>query len=371
LVDFGLGLLGYSRSWEDVVFAEEHGFSTAGFVDSPLLGGDPFVCLGLAAAATSRIRVGTLLAVPGNRSAATTATAIATVNKIAPGRTFLGLGTGYTARNAFGLRPVPIDTFAAFARDCRSLLDGGRAVSLRRGAEVPYGFQHEPGRYIATEPSVPIYLAADGPKALDAVGRHGDGWISTMQLARMMSNGHEVMDASRQTIEASAAEAGRSWEGRYSLMSTAMGVVNDGESLTSPRMLELVGPMAMLPFHTYADNPAIAEFLPPPIQQQLDVYEREVLAKFPGGPEERHFWTHRGHLSYLLPGESQVLTDEIIQMTTLSGTVDEVATALARLEAAGLSNVSLWIRPQLTRETVLDVERRVMPAVRAAASATA
>ena len=38
-VDFGLGLMGYEGSWDDARFAEEHGFSTVGFVDSPLLGG--------------------------------------------------------------------------------------------------------------------------------------------------------------------------------------------------------------------------------------------------------------------------------------------------------------------------------------------
>jgi alkanesulfonate monooxygenase SsuD/methylene tetrahydromethanopterin reductase-like flavin-dependent oxidoreductase (luciferase family) len=56
-MEFGLGLLGYSQAWEDVRFAGAHGFTRAGFVDSPLLGGDPFVCLGLAAQATTRIRI--------------------------------------------------------------------------------------------------------------------------------------------------------------------------------------------------------------------------------------------------------------------------------------------------------------------------
>ena len=41
--------MGYHGCWDDVAFAEEHGFATAGFVDSPLLAGDPFVCMTLAA----------------------------------------------------------------------------------------------------------------------------------------------------------------------------------------------------------------------------------------------------------------------------------------------------------------------------------
>src|SRR5579863_6955187 len=89
-VDFGLVLMGYHGCWDDVAFAEQHGFATAGFVDSPLLAGDPFVCMALAAQATKRMRVGTMLAIPELRRAPTNAAAIATVNAIAAGRTFLG-----------------------------------------------------------------------------------------------------------------------------------------------------------------------------------------------------------------------------------------------------------------------------------------
>jgi hypothetical protein len=68
-VDFGLVLMGYHGCWDDVAFAEQHGFATAGFVDSPLLAGDPFVCMALAAQATTRMRVGTMLAIPDLRRA--------------------------------------------------------------------------------------------------------------------------------------------------------------------------------------------------------------------------------------------------------------------------------------------------------------
>src|SRR5918999_5246828 len=105
-MEFGLGLLGYHGCWDDAAFAEEHGFSTAGFVDSPLIGGDPYVCLGLAADRTQRIRLGTFLAIPGLRSPAVTAAGVGTVNRIAPGRTFIGIGSGMTGRQTFGLGPV-------------------------------------------------------------------------------------------------------------------------------------------------------------------------------------------------------------------------------------------------------------------------
>jgi len=360
-MDFGLGLLGHAGAEADAAFAERHGFSTAGFVDSPLLAGDPFVALGLAAAATTTIRLGTFLAVPSNRSAATTASAIAAVNRLAPGRTFLGVGTGYTSRNVFGLRPVPASDFERFAIECRDLLRGDPGRAERDGRVIEYRFAHEPERYVATEPSVPLYLAGDGPKALAAVGRNGDGWVTTLQFADMMRNADEVFAASLDTVKNAAAEAGRDAGPTYRILSTAVGLVRDGESPVSERLLALVGPMAMLAFHSYADNPGIADFLPPAIQARLGIYEREVLAKLPGAASERHQWVHRGHLSFLLPGEEQVLTEEILRMTTLTGTADEVAGVLHSLEAAGLSNLSTWVPPRLLRATVLELEERLIP----------
>ena len=117
--------MGYHGCWDDVAFAEEHGFATAGFVDSPLLAGDPFVCMTLAARATERMRVGTMLAIPELRRAPTNAAAIATVNAIAPGRTFLGLGSGFTGRAVFGMPRLPVAVLRDHALECRALLDGG------------------------------------------------------------------------------------------------------------------------------------------------------------------------------------------------------------------------------------------------------
>ena len=34
-LELGLGVMGYHGCWDDVAFAEGHGFATAGFVDSP------------------------------------------------------------------------------------------------------------------------------------------------------------------------------------------------------------------------------------------------------------------------------------------------------------------------------------------------
>jgi 5,10-methylenetetrahydromethanopterin reductase len=364
-VDFGLGLMGYEGSWDDARFAEEHGFSTIGFVDSPLLAGDPFVCLGLAAQATSTARVGTFLAIPGLRSAPTAAAAIATVNKLAPGRTFLGLGTGFTGRAVFGMPRLPAAQVRDYALECRGLLDGGEVAHTWGTRTRPIRLRQLEGRYIDTESYIPVYVGGDGPKALAAVGAAGDGWVVTLQYSNVMANSDEVFGGSLAAVRASAEAAGRDLGDPYTMWSICVCVLEEGESAVSERALEHAGPGAMMPFHAYADDPSIRPYLPPAIQDRLEIYEREVLGRFDVPDDRRHQETHRGHLSHLLDGEAQVLTEDLMRSTMLVGTAQEIADVLVRLEALGLRNVSFWIPPHLTREVVRDIEEKVMPLVAA------
>ncbi|HUB76497.1 MAG TPA: hypothetical protein VL977_05535, partial [Solirubrobacteraceae bacterium] len=147
-------------------------------------------------------------------------------------------------------------------------------------------------------------------------------------------------------------------EPRYTIWSNTLCLLRPGERPTSQRVLRRVGAYAMMPFHSWADNPGIAEHLPHAVRERLELYEREVLARFPG---PRHSHTHRGHLSHLQPGEERVLTDEIVRMTTLTGDAEEIAERLRALEAAGLRNLSLWAPPPLTRELVSEVAEQLVP----------
>ena len=115
-----------------------------------------------------------------------------------------------------------------------------------------------------------------------------------------------------------------------------------------------------MPFHAYADNPAIADYLPRPIRDRLDVYDG-VLAALPVSQDRRHQEVHRGHLSHLLPGEAEVLTDELVRMTTLTGTAGEIAATVQKLEAAGLQNLTLNPPPHLVRNVVRDFTDRIAP----------
>jgi alkanesulfonate monooxygenase SsuD/methylene tetrahydromethanopterin reductase-like flavin-dependent oxidoreductase (luciferase family) len=364
-MDLGLGLLGYHGCWDDVAFAEAHGFATAGFVDSPLIAGDPYVCLGLAARATERIRLGTFLSIPGLRNAPVTAAGIATVNRIAPGRTFIGVGTGYTGRQTFGLGPVAATRMRDFALECRGLLGGDTVQHRLTTSERAIRFRHTPGMYLDVEHPIPIYVGADGPKALQAAGESGDGLVVTLQFSNVMANAPDVFAAQLAAAQAAAQAAGRTWDDVYTIWSTVPCILEPGESAASDRALERVGAAAMMAFHSYACHPEIGEYLPPPLRDRLEIYEREVLSRLGVPRDEVYREVHQGHLSHLIDGEAAVLTDEIVRMTTLTGTLEEVAAVLRRLGDAGLKNVSFWIPPHITREVVLETQA-LLPQLRGA-----
>jgi 5,10-methylenetetrahydromethanopterin reductase len=134
---------------------------------SPLLVTDPYVNLASAAKATESLQLGTLLDTPVLRHAAVLASSIATVAKLAPGRTHMGLGIGDTAVRLNGLAPATVESLKTATSTIRSLLNGD---SLEVGAARPARLRHAS--------PVPVWIAAQGPKTLRMAGEVADGvWI--------------------------------------------------------------------------------------------------------------------------------------------------------------------------------------------------
>ena len=84
-MDIGIAFPSYIDAWREVQAAEEAGFTHAWFFDSQLIYSDVYATMALAAQHTSQIQLGTLVAIPTNRIAPVTASAIATINKVGPG----------------------------------------------------------------------------------------------------------------------------------------------------------------------------------------------------------------------------------------------------------------------------------------------
>ena len=148
----------------DVVRIEALGWDAAWLPDSQLRRRDTYVLLAAAAQRTSTIRLGVLLTNPVTRHPSVTASSIATIDELAPGRVELGWGAGDTAVRLAGLRPATVARMESGIRLMRRLLDGDQVeVGAERPAELPF---HRP---------VPIWLAAGGPRTLEMGGRVADG----------------------------------------------------------------------------------------------------------------------------------------------------------------------------------------------------
>ena len=99
-----------------ITHAENLGYSHCWVTDSPMLRSNCWAVLALAANATRNMQIGTGVNVPGIRQAPVTANGIATINRLAPGRCFISLGTGNTAARTLGQRPMKLKEFEEYIR---------------------------------------------------------------------------------------------------------------------------------------------------------------------------------------------------------------------------------------------------------------
>src|SRR5215475_15721989 len=123
-MDWDIFLAPAADSWKVVKRAEALGYARAWFYDTQLLNSELFVSMAAAAMQTSRIRLATGVLIPSNRIAPVTASGLASLNKLAPGRIDFGVSTGFTARRTMGLGPVKVAELEEYVRVVRGLLAG-------------------------------------------------------------------------------------------------------------------------------------------------------------------------------------------------------------------------------------------------------
>ena len=153
-----------ARFAEDVARIETLGWDCVWLPDSQLRRRDTYVLLAAAALATESIQLGTLIVNPITRHPSVTASSIATIDELAPGRVSLGFGAGDTAVRLSGLRPARVGEMEDAIVLMRKLLAGEAVeVGAERPANLPF---HRP---------VPIWLTAGGPRTLEMGGRVADG----------------------------------------------------------------------------------------------------------------------------------------------------------------------------------------------------
>ena len=144
---------------------EAAGFDGAGILDSQLLCRDTFVTMALASAHTSGLTLFPAVTNPLTRHASVLASAIQTVEEIAPGRIKGVVGTGYTSAHTIGRKPATLAEMRVCIATLRALLAGETVAFGQTSGSLAY----------ASRRRIPVLMAASGPKATELAGEIADG----------------------------------------------------------------------------------------------------------------------------------------------------------------------------------------------------
>ena len=288
--------------------AEELGYHRIWLYDSPALYGDVWISLARIAEATERIGLGTGVAVASLRHPMVTASAIADIEGLAPGRLVYAVGTGFTARLAMGKKPMKWSDLAVYFRQLRGLL-AGDVVEID-GAQCQ--MLHAPGWAPARPIRTPLLVAPGGPKGF--------------QTARELEVEGVVVSAM-----ALPDQPDPTWSICAYLISGT--VLRPGEDHTTPRVIDAVGPHYATGFH------GTWELMP------------ERLDQRPGGPEwrasieaerpegQRHLAVHQGHLCVVTDRDRMVF-DVAGEALLHVGWTGDAASLAARFDEAAKAGIT-------------------------------
>ena len=173
--------------------AEANGFTHVWVFDSHVLWQEPFVILARILAETERIVVGPMVTNPGTRDWTLLASTFATLNDAYGPRTICGIGRGDSALRVIGRKPRKLAEMVEAMRIVKGLV-AGETVDYH-GTEI--GFP-----WVDKGWDLPMWGAGYGPRALDTIGRHADGFV--LQLADP-----QILEWTRAAVMNAAAAQGR------------------------------------------------------------------------------------------------------------------------------------------------------------------
>jgi 5,10-methylenetetrahydromethanopterin reductase len=294
-----------NRVVEYARLAAELGYSRVWMFDSPALYGDVWVALARIAEAVPGIGLATGVAVPSLRHPMVTASAIATIEDLAPGRLWAYFGTGFTARMTMGKRGMRWADLATYVQQVRGLLKGD--VVTIEGA--PCQLMYSPGWGPTRPITVPLGLAPIGPKGFAISRDIADGVILT----------------------APAAPEDRHWDNAALLVSGS--VLDGGEDYTSERLQAAAGPAYVTGFH------AMSEWAPEMVEGLAGGPEWLQRLETDRSQEERHLAVHEGHL-VAITDRDRPLIDVAGEQLLGTGWTGDAASVAGRMDAVGAQGIT-------------------------------
>jgi 5,10-methylenetetrahydromethanopterin reductase len=290
-----------------VQLAERLGYDTVWMTDSHLICRELWVTLAACAGATSRVRLGPGVTVPHSRHVSVTASAIATLHDLAPGRVVIGVGTGGSSAQTMGLSLQQVGrvaTLEATATALRRLLAGER-TRFDTGIDGRLAWLDGPR-------AIPIYLAGSGPRMLEAAGRLGDGAIVYATVTP------DVLGVALERVADGARAAGRPPEALDVALWAPMSIGRDGARARDHARGRVASACRHpLPVRLSDDDEAAMRR----VRDAYDAYQHATAGS-----------RHR-----------TLVPDRLVDLMALAGTPDEVLAQVRRLRGVrGLSRVIIF-----------------------------
>ena len=290
--------------------AEELGYRRAWFYDSAALYEDIWITIGSVVQATDTLDVGTAVLVPNLRHVMTTASAIATIERMGPGRLMVGLGTGFTARMVLGRRALSWRSLVDYTETLHGLLQGETVTIDGARAQMI----HMPDLAVERPIDVPLLVSAMGPKGME---------LTAQMIERGVCAG--LIDV-----------AGAEGPFGHHVQMVSGTVLDRGESAGSSRVRDAIGPWYVVSYH------GVWEAFP------------DALAGMPGGAEwladversrpegERHLAVHRGHVTHVTDRDRTVLdlaTEESLGAWGWVGEAEDIRHRLDESRSRGVAEI--------------------------------
>ena len=191
--EFWLSLAPFARpgaAAETARLTEAQGWDGLTLSDSQHVAPDVFVSLGIAAAATTTLKLATGVTNPVTRTAAACAGAIATVHLESGGRAVLGVGRGDSALAHLGRPPAPVAELEPFLRKARAYLRGDTVDEAGAASTL---------RWLTATSDlapVPVDVAATGPRVIALAGATAD--VVTFAVGADVGRVREGIDLARE-----------------------------------------------------------------------------------------------------------------------------------------------------------------------------
>ncbi|HEY8447176.1 MAG TPA: LLM class flavin-dependent oxidoreductase [Thermomicrobiales bacterium] len=317
------GADGVAATFRLAELADRAGFDSLWINEDPD-GWDAFAVLGAIAARTERIRLGTGVVNPFGRHPNLIAASVATLDRLAPGRAFLGLGRGQPEWHERALGVAPHSPLALL-EETATLLDQWWSPPYRANAGEPIPVRNwERSIHPTTRP--PRYLAAVGPKALNLAGRRFDGVL----FNEMASDA--FLRKAIATVKDAAMSVGRDPGQLRFFANPAVTVTDDPEPVYERKKVGIALIHALPGMDRLLDVPGYdIEGMMRDVRRVMRV--DEILAEGGGFPELRE----RGNLS---AARALIPTDLVSQLVVV-GPLPYVRRRLAELANFGVTDVFL------------------------------